>query len=293
MSSKIQALITRFLSTKTKREKILLLVAVIVLCVFVVMEFIYLPLLQTQSTLLQIHSHSLAEFALSTDSMHSLKEQQQKQTDEAKILQEQITLQTQSTLLQIHSHSLAEFALSTDSMHSLKEQQQKQTDEAKILQEQITTLQEMLNHTATQEPLLNPFALIPHLITFAQNENLTLNAFHPHPTLNALDIEGSGHTATQEPLLNPFALIPHLITFAQNENLTLNAFHPHPTLNALDIEGSGEFWQILNLLSFLESHHFLSLESLQLTLQENNQIHFYMLVMDIRQPQLQKQSPKE
>lgn len=199
MSSKIQALITRFLSTKTKREKILLLVAVIVLCVFVMMEFIYLPLLQTQSTLLQIHSHSLTEFALSTDSMHSL-----------------------------------------------KEQQQKQTDEAKILQEQITTLQEMLNHTATQEPLLNPFALIPHLITFAKNENLTLNAFHPHPTLNALDIEGSG-----------------------------------------------EFWQILNLLSFLESHHFLSLESLQLTLQENNQIHFYMLVMDIRQPSLQKQSPKE
>ena len=129
---------------------------------------------------------------------------------------------------------------------SLKEQQQKQTDEAKILQEQITTLQEMLNHTATQEPLLNPFALIPYLITFAKNENLTLNAFHPHPTLNALDIEGSG-----------------------------------------------EFWQILNLLSFLESHHFLSLESLQLTLQENNQIHFYMLVMDIRQPSLQKQSPKE
>ena len=187
MFSKITALI---LSTKTKREKILLFIAIMALCVFIMMEFIYLPLLQTQSTLSRIHSHTLNELTLSLDSMQSAKAQHQQQTNE---------------------------------------------------------------------------------------------------------VQNLSHTTTLEPLLNPFALIPSLINFAKNENLTLNAFHPHPTLNALDIEGSGEFWQILNLLSFLENYHFVSLESLELSLQEHNQIHFHLLIMDIRQalPHKPQQQIKE
>lgn len=205
MFSKIKATIAHFLSTKTKREKILLFTALIVLCAFVMMEFVYLPLLQTQSTLARIHKHSLTELTLSLDSMQSLQEQ-------------------------------------------IKQQ----SSESKNLQNQIASLQQSLSHTTTLEPLLNPFTLIPSLIAFAKNENLTLNAFHPHPTLNALDIEGSG-----------------------------------------------EFWQILNLLEFLEKFHFVSLESLELSLQNQSQIHFHLLIMDIRQAlphtpqQAQEQKAKE
>ncbi|WP_233705441.1 hypothetical protein [Helicobacter cinaedi] len=201
MFSKITALITQFLSTKTKREKILLFIAIMALCAFIMMEFIYLPLLQTQSTLSRIHNHTLNELTLSLDSMQSA-----------------------------------------------KAQHQQQTNEVQNLQEEIFSLQQSLSHTTTLEPLLNPFTLIPSLINFAKNENLSLNAFHPHPTLNAIDIEGSG-----------------------------------------------EFWQILNLLSFLENYHFVSLESLELSLQEHNQIHFHLLIMDIRQalPHKPQQQIKE
>lgn len=197
MFSKITALISHFLSTKTKREKILLFAAIMLLCAFAMAEFVYLPLLQTQSTLLRIHNHTLNELALSSDSMQSA-----------------------------------------------KEQQQKQTDEAKNLQNKITSLQQSLDH---------------------------IDALEPH--------------------LNPFTLIPNLMSFAQDENLTLNAFHPYPALNALDIEGSGEFWQILNLLNFLENQHFVSLESLEFSSQEQNQIYFRLLIMDIRQALAHK--PKE
>ena len=145
MFSKILNLITQFLSTKTKREKILLFIAIMALCAFIMMEFIYLPLLQTQSALCKIHNHTLNELTLSYNSMQSA-----------------------------------------------KAQHQQQTNEVQNLQEEIASLQQSLSHTTTLEPLLNPFTLIPSLINFAKNENLTLNAFYPHPTLNALDIEGSG-----------------------------------------------------------------------------------------------------
>lgn len=188
MPSKIQSLITQFLATKTRREKILLFTALMLLFTFIVVEYIYTPLLRTQSTLLHIKQHAITELALASDSLDSVRNQHEIQ----------------------HSKTQA-------------------------LQARIATLQNRL-----------------------------------------------AHINTQEPFLNPFDLSAELIAFANSENLTLHAFEPHPLLQAISIEGEGEFWQILSLLSFLESHIFLSIQHIELSPQEHEQIHFSILAMDIR-----------
>ncbi|AAP77710.1 hypothetical protein [Helicobacter hepaticus] len=92
----IQKAFEHFLATKTTREKYFL-AATIVLCVcFIVIDFIYLPLLEKYSALSRLHTHTLKEFALSSDSIQNATsahlEQSQNIQEKLRITQENIAL---------------------------------------------------------------------------------------------------------------------------------------------------------------------------------------------------------
>lgn len=144
--TKIQGFIHHFLSTKTRREKYLLLIAISLCVIFIVLDFIYMPLLENYRTLTTLHSHTQKELKLSWDSLHDAK------------------------------------TLHLEQMHSLQAALHNLEDNLKLLGQ----------HFAAQDPLLNPFTLMPTLIEFAKNHNLTLFSLAPYPTLNALSVEGEG-----------------------------------------------------------------------------------------------------
>lgn len=188
MLFKIQSILHNFLSTKTIREKYLLCIAVILCITFVILDFVYLPLLKHHSELKSLHTNMLQDVVNSPDSMEN-----------AKSLQ----------LEQIHSlHS---------KLHSLEQN-----------------------------------------LAIIQN-----------------------YVDTQETHFNPFNTMSSIISFSKERELTLTSFVPYPSLDALSIEGIGDFYEIIALLTYIESHHFLSLETLSLS-PKDAQIHFNILIIDHR-----------
>ncbi len=110
----IQKTFEHFLATKTTREKYFL-AATIVLCVcFIVIDFIYLPLLEKYSALSRLHTHTLEEFALSSDSIQNATsahlEQSQNIQEKLRITQENIALSELINFAKTHQLSLSSFS---------------------------------------------------------------------------------------------------------------------------------------------------------------------------------------
>ena len=70
---KAQKFAYNFLSTKTTREKYLICTAISLCIVFVILDFVYMPLFERYRALSTLHTHTQREFILSADSMLSAK----------------------------------------------------------------------------------------------------------------------------------------------------------------------------------------------------------------------------
>lgn len=70
---KAQKFAYKFLSTKTTREKYLICTAISLCIVFVILDFVYMPLFERYRALSTLHTHTQREFILSADSMLSAK----------------------------------------------------------------------------------------------------------------------------------------------------------------------------------------------------------------------------
>lgn len=78
----------------------------------------------------------------------------------------------------------------------------------------------------------------------------------------------------------PLLLIPNIIELAKNSQLTLLALEPNPATSSLNIKGYGEFENLKTLLAFLESHHFLSLDSLTLSPNTPHSVNFVITLVN-------------
>lgn len=97
-------------------------------------------------------------------------------------------------LSSLHTHTLKEYTLSQDSIHQAHSSRQETLQSQRVrLQNTQDNLSAFAQYADAQEPILNPFALMPNLIEFAKTHHLTLSSFAPYPLLNALNIEGIGH----------------------------------------------------------------------------------------------------
>ncbi|MCX2717692.1 hypothetical protein OQH61_08085 [Helicobacter sp. MIT 21-1697] len=113
-----------FLSTKTTREKYFLITTIALCVCFFVIDFVYLPLLEKHSALSRLHTHTLKEFALSSDSIQNATsahlEQNQNMQENLRITQENIAL-IQSYLQENTQEShLNPFALMSELIHFAK-----------------------------------------------------------------------------------------------------------------------------------------------------------------------------
>ncbi len=185
MHSRIQSL----LSAKSKREKSFFIAALTLCIVFVMLDFVYMPLIEHNRALKALHTQTLEEFATSSNSLQNVK------------------------LLHL-------------------EQAQSMDSKRTMLEENLSILKEYMQ--------------------------------------------------SQEDYLNPFALMPKLIAFAKTQHLNLSTLTPYPMLDALNIEGMGYFDNLINLLEYIESHRFFSIDSLSLKPFNGREIYFNLLIIDNR-----------
>ncbi|CUU40973.1 MULTISPECIES: hypothetical protein [Helicobacter] len=137
--AQIQKHLYHFLSTKTTREKYLLFTATSLCVIFIMLDFVYMPLFERLSTLRQLHSHTQNEYNLSLDSVYSAKNEHLEQ------------------------------------MYSLHSSLEYTKENLALLQEYFDNQEPLLNPYTFMPPLIE-FAKTSHLTLFAFTPNPALNA---------------------------------------------------------------------------------------------------------------------
>ncbi len=92
MHSRIQSL----LSAKSKREKSFFIAALTLCIVFVMLDFVYMPLIEHNRALKALHTQTLEEFATSSNSLQNVKllhlEQAQSMDSKRTMLEENLSI---------------------------------------------------------------------------------------------------------------------------------------------------------------------------------------------------------
>lgn len=174
--------IQMFLNQKTPREKILLATASILCILFIMIDFVYLPLLEKHTALSSLYQHTFTEFMRSQDSINHSKQRSKDKISELETnLQKHKHLHTQ-LLNQIHT-TQGEFKDNYTLMKNI----------IKFVETQPLTLSSIKPHHATQSLQIEGrggFSDIISLLTFIESDPyLSIDYLAFAHTPNQIDFE--------------------------------------------------------------------------------------------------------